>query len=186
MKKTVLSALVLVLAAIILSAPAFAGGPDGVIFQLWAGNTSEPTSKDVTSIDCTLGSNWSNPVHTNDLYIEMNGQRYSGYDLPYPTDEWHPMTWFVYVDISQTSTLRTWSSAIHNPNVRYGVHGTNMASNEMVFHRPVYEDMITTVLDPGKYYFTATASLTSVPEPGSFLAIITGLAGLGGIIRRKN
>lgn len=163
--------------------PIVNGGPDGVRFQLWTGTTPEPPSKDISFADCVLANLGPNDsVHTDDLYIEAGGVSYSSYSQPYPTDEWHPVTWHVIVDVTETSMLRFWSANALNSSIRYGVHGTN-ASDAIVFHGPVYGDMITTTLSPGRYQFNTTAS--AVPEPSAFLVLGTGLIGLLGAIKRR-
>jgi len=182
------NAVVIALALICAVSPAFAGAPDGLRVQLWTGASPEPPDKNIQFADCTLNDGGSvNTVHDPNLYIMMNGVQYSGYDLPYPTDEWQPVTWHVIADIAETSTLRLWSSNVWNPDIRFGVHGTDIASGDMMFHGPVYDDMQVVTLDPGRYQFNVTAStIATVPEPGSMVALLSGVIGLAGYgLRRR-
>lgn len=180
---TVLAVLAFLLLTLATSV-ALAGGPDGVRFQLWAGDSPEPPTRDISFADCVLGSNlYFDTTYNTNLYIQKNGLKYSTYELPYPVDEWHPVTWYVIVEVNETSTLRMWSSAIVNPSIRYGVHGTD-TTGAIVFHGPVYGDMITTTLGPGRYQFNTTAS--TVPEPSSLIAMFSGLIGLAGYGLRRH
>jgi len=186
MHRFTVTLVIVILLLTLASSMVSAGGPDGVRFQLWTGSTPEPPSRNISFADCVLADLApNNTVHTDDLYIEMGGVSYSSYSLPYPTNEWHPVTWYVVVDIAETSTLRFWSANVLNSSIRYGVHGTD-TSGAIVFHGPVYGygDMITTTLEPGRYQFNTTAS--TVPEPGSLVAMLSGCIGLVGYgLRRR-
>lgn len=183
-----ISTVLLVATIALLALPALAGGPDGLGIVSWVGNTLNPTGI-VKSVQCSIGNGtlpYSAGV-TDDLYISVNNEKYLSFDLPYPTDEWHPVSWTIIANIAEASTLQFFAHTAGNPAVRYGVHGTNQ-SGEIVFHQPIYGngDLVSITLDPGAYTFTAAASVSSVPEPGSMIAMLSGLVGFAGFgLRRR-